>query len=63
MGIPSRGNHQEPQVLRTLHLQCLATLSIHTTGISNLPWGLGISPKNSILFLFKLSDFYCNSDK
>lgn len=52
----SQGNHQE-------QLQCLVMLSIHTTGIFNLHWGLGISPKNSFIFLLKLSDFYYNSDK
>lgn len=58
-----RESPQWPQVLRTLQLQCLAMLSIHTTGISNLPRGLGISSKNAIIFLLKRSDFYYNSDK
>lgn len=60
---PSRGNHQEPEVLRSLLLQGLAVLSIHTTGVFNLPWGLSISFKNFIIFLLKLSHFYDNSDK
>lgn len=39
---------------RTLQDQCLAMLSICTIGIFNLPWGLGISLKTSIIFPLKL---------